>query len=196
MNNQEIANHLATLPKLAPNHYHAYRAFSNSVWTKGVLSSEEKEIIAVAVAHSTRCAYCIRLHTNKAKQLQIPLEALAEAVLVTGAIEAGTTLYAYLHNQELDQQSFPYHADPISTFISSIDESEFLTTRLKILIALSVAYALQSTKYITALSEKATQFDLTKEEIAEAAVVASALKAGGAISHLAETINEYQTDQQ
>lgn len=194
MNFEETAKQLGILPKIIKNQHQAYRSFSNSVWSKGVLSTQEKEIIAVAVAHSTKCAYCIRFHTKKAKQANVSPEALAEAIFVTAAIEAGTTLSAYVNELTVNNQSFPHHAEAISTFLDLIEESEFLTARLKLLIALSVSFAIQSTKHIQFLTDQATQRGITKEEIAEAAVIASALKAGGAISHFAEALDEYQND--
>ena len=52
--------------RFAPAQAKAFRAFSQSVFADGALPASMKQLIAVAVAHVTRCPYCIRGHTAAA----------------------------------------------------------------------------------------------------------------------------------
>ncbi len=47
--------------------FKAFAAFDQKSITAGKLTEKEKELIAVASAHTTGCAYCIDLHTKNAK---------------------------------------------------------------------------------------------------------------------------------
>lgn len=191
MDYRETIKQLGKLPKLINEHYQEYRSFSDAIWTKGILTSQEKEIIAVAVAHSTKCAYCIRFHTKKAKQLNIPLEELVEAVTITAAIEAGNAIYSFQPEAQSHATAFPLHHETNDRFIDPISINGLLSTRLTFLVALAVIHAISSEGYREVLVERALTEGVTREEIAEAVLVTAALKAGGAIAHSAELIDEY-----
>jgi AhpD family alkylhydroperoxidase len=53
---------------------------------------KEKELIAVAVAHTTGCPYCIDIHSKAAKKVGVTKEELAESILVATALKAGSAL--------------------------------------------------------------------------------------------------------
>ena len=55
----------------------------------GKISRKYRELIAVAVAHTTLCVYCIEVHTRNAKKAGATREEVAEAVLVAAALRAG-----------------------------------------------------------------------------------------------------------
>ncbi len=55
----------------------------------GKISRKYRELIAVAVAHSTQCVYCIEVHTRNAKKAGATREEVAEAVLLAAALRAG-----------------------------------------------------------------------------------------------------------
>ena len=48
-----------------------------------------KELIAVAVALTTQCLYCVEIHTNNAKKAGATEQELAETTLVAAALRAG-----------------------------------------------------------------------------------------------------------
>jgi AhpD family alkylhydroperoxidase len=50
---------------------------------------QQKQLIAVAVALTTQCPYCIELHTKAARDAGANDAQLAEATLVAAAIRAG-----------------------------------------------------------------------------------------------------------
>jgi AhpD family alkylhydroperoxidase len=55
----------------------------------GALPARTKELIAVAVAVTTQCPYCIEIHNKKAKSAGCSEAEIAEAVLVAAALRAG-----------------------------------------------------------------------------------------------------------
>ncbi|WP_349606363.1 carboxymuconolactone decarboxylase family protein [Cupriavidus sp. DF5525] len=83
---------LARLKKLdenAPEAMKRFLAFDHAAFADGALSVQQKQIIAVAVALTTQCPYCIALHTKAAHDAGATDAQLAEAALVAAAIRAG-----------------------------------------------------------------------------------------------------------
>lgn len=80
---------LKTLRELAPEPMAAFDALNAAVFKDGALSVKVKELIAVAVALTTQCPYCIESHVKKAKQAGCTDAELAEASLVAAALRAG-----------------------------------------------------------------------------------------------------------
>ena len=70
----------------------AWGQFNSKALAAGALSVREKELIAVAAAHITRCPYCIEGHTKKAKEAGATDEEIAEAIFVAIALSAGASL--------------------------------------------------------------------------------------------------------
>lgn len=79
---------------LAPKTHDAWQAFNQQVFADGALHAKTKQVIAVAVAHVTQCAYCIRAHTRLARRAGATPEELMEAVWVAAEMRAGG---AYAH---------------------------------------------------------------------------------------------------
>lgn len=79
---------------LAPENHQAFTAFSKQVFSDGALPEVIKQLIAVAVAHTTQCPYCIRGHTRLAHQKGATDEQIMEAIWVAAEMRAGG---AYAH---------------------------------------------------------------------------------------------------
>jgi AhpD family alkylhydroperoxidase len=79
---------------LAPGIHDAFNEFGKQVFAAGALDEVTKQLIAVAVAHSTQCPYCIRGHTKLAKQKGATDEQVMEAIWVAAEMGAGA---AYAH---------------------------------------------------------------------------------------------------
>jgi AhpD family alkylhydroperoxidase len=77
------------LGEAAPEAMAAFKAFNAAVMKEGALSVKVKELIAIAVATTTQCPYCIDSHTKKARALGVTDAELAEAVMVAAALRAG-----------------------------------------------------------------------------------------------------------
>jgi len=81
--------------ELAPEIHDAFRAFGQRVFADGALPSKTKQLIAVAVAHTTQCPYCIRGHTRAALQKGATEQEIMEAIWVAAEMRAGG---AYAHS--------------------------------------------------------------------------------------------------
>jgi AhpD family alkylhydroperoxidase len=81
--------------ELAPAANDAFDAFSHAVFADGALPEKTKQLIAVAVAHTTQCPYCIDGHTKLAKRKGASPEEIMEAIWVAAEMRAGG---AYAHS--------------------------------------------------------------------------------------------------
>jgi AhpD family alkylhydroperoxidase len=90
---------------LAPSPLEAFHAFSKSVFAEGALSTRDKQLVAVAVAHTTQCPYCIRSHTAAALKAGATEQQIMEAIWVAAEMRAGA---AYAHSMlALDVMAHP-----------------------------------------------------------------------------------------
>ena len=80
---------LKAMRELAPEPMAAFDALNAAVFKDGALSVKVKELIAVAVAVTTQCPYCIEVHVKKAKAAGATEAELTEATLVAAALRAG-----------------------------------------------------------------------------------------------------------
>lgn len=81
--------------ELAPDAHEAFQAFSRAAFAEGELSAMTKQLIAVAVAHTTQCPYCIKGHTKAAQSKGASPEQIMEAIWVAAEMRAGG---AYAHS--------------------------------------------------------------------------------------------------
>ncbi|WP_243849646.1 carboxymuconolactone decarboxylase family protein [Paraburkholderia rhizosphaerae] len=88
---------LKHLDEKAPDVMKAFWAFDTAAFTAGALSEQTKQIIAVAVALTTQCPYCIELHTKAARKAGATDEQLTEAALVAAAMRAGASVTHATH---------------------------------------------------------------------------------------------------
>lgn len=90
----DIKADIMHLKEVNPDLYGAWMDFHNSVFKDGALSKKEKELIAVAAAHITRCTYCIRSRVTICKKHGASDEEITEAIYVAMRFAAGAP-YAY-----------------------------------------------------------------------------------------------------
>ncbi len=88
---------LSKLKELAPSTWEAFEIFDNTALTKGVIPTKQKELIAIAVAHTTQCPYCIEIHTDKARKANASDEEIAEAIFISAALRAGAAVVHGTH---------------------------------------------------------------------------------------------------
>ena len=67
-------------------------AWYNAVFADGALSEREKCLIALAVAHTVQCPYCIEAYTAASLQKGSDLEQMTEALHVAVAIRGGASM--------------------------------------------------------------------------------------------------------
>jgi AhpD family alkylhydroperoxidase len=85
---------------LAPEAFKAFVAFDEAAFKGGAIPLKYKELMAVAVALTTQCPYCIEIHSKRAKKAGASEEELAETALVTAAIRAGGAMTHGTHTLE------------------------------------------------------------------------------------------------
>ncbi len=85
------------LAALAPEAFAGFKHLDEAAYKAGALSVKHKELIAVAVATTTQCPYCIDIHAKKARAAGATDAEIAEAGLVAAAIRAGGAVTHTLH---------------------------------------------------------------------------------------------------
>jgi len=66
--------------------------YYNSVFKEGALTGREKALIALAVAHTIQCPYCIDAYSSTCLEKGADEEQMMEAVHVSAAIRSGASL--------------------------------------------------------------------------------------------------------
>ena len=66
--------------------------YYNEVFKEGALTQREKALIALAVAHTVQCPYCIDAYTTTCLSKGADEEQMMEAVHVAAAIRSGASL--------------------------------------------------------------------------------------------------------
>ena len=80
---------LREMKALAPAEYQAWAALDGIVGREdGKIPRKYRELIALAVAHTTQCVYCIEVHTKNAKKAGATKEEVVEAVLLAAALRS------------------------------------------------------------------------------------------------------------
>lgn len=67
-------------------------AYYAAVFTEGELTEREKALIALAVAHTVQCPYCIDAYTQACLEKGSNLAEMTEAIHVATAIRGGSSL--------------------------------------------------------------------------------------------------------
>ena len=80
---------LKTMGTLAPDAMKAFWAFDKAAMAEGAIPAKYKELIAVAVALTTQCPYCIEIHSANARKAGASDAEITEAAMVAAALRAG-----------------------------------------------------------------------------------------------------------
>ena len=89
----EDMQQVPSLLKLAPTESKAFLAFDHITKREdGSIPLKTREFIALAVALTTQCAYCLDVHTRGAKLAGATQEELAELISIAAAVRAGATM--------------------------------------------------------------------------------------------------------
>ena len=88
-------DNLSKLPKLgefAPEATTALWAYDKAALADGAIPKKYKELMAIAVALTTQCPYCIEVHRQQALKAGVTEQELAEVVHVAAALRAGAAI--------------------------------------------------------------------------------------------------------
>jgi alkylhydroperoxidase/carboxymuconolactone decarboxylase family protein len=86
---------LARFPEIGKGNlglWEKFSAYYSAVFAEGALSEREKALIALAVAHTVQCPYCIDAYTQTCLEKGSNIEEMTEAVHVACAIRGGASL--------------------------------------------------------------------------------------------------------
>src|SRR5881396_2363397 len=92
INDMYSKENLAKMKKmndLAPELMKAFWAFDKAAVAEGAIPVKYKELIAVAVAVTTQCPYCIDIHSGNARKAGATEAELTEAAMVSASLRAG-----------------------------------------------------------------------------------------------------------
>jgi AhpD family alkylhydroperoxidase len=101
MYNKENLAKLKNMDSLAPAVMKAFWAFDKAAVADGAIPVKYKELIAVAVAPTTQCPYCIDIHSGNARKAGATDAEIVEAAMVAAWLRAGAAVthatHALLH---------------------------------------------------------------------------------------------------
>lgn len=84
--------HFGQIKEGSPELAAKFFAYYGAVFEEGALTQREKALIALAVAHTVQCPYCIEAWTDSSMKHGADLEQMTEAVHVATAIRGGASL--------------------------------------------------------------------------------------------------------
>jgi AhpD family alkylhydroperoxidase len=83
---------LKGLEAAAPEAFKAFWAFDKAAMAAGAIPAKYKELMALAVAFTTQCPYCIEIHAGKARDAGANTQEISEVVAVAAALRAGAAI--------------------------------------------------------------------------------------------------------
>jgi AhpD family alkylhydroperoxidase len=95
-NKRNLAS-LKKMDSLAPEVMKAFWAFDKAAVADGAIPVKYKELIAVAVALTTQCPYCIDIHRGNARKAGATDAEMVEAAMIAAALRAGAAVTHATH---------------------------------------------------------------------------------------------------
>jgi AhpD family alkylhydroperoxidase len=97
MYHKENLAKLKNMDSLAPDVMKAFWAFDKAAVADGAIPVKYKELIAVAVALTTQCPYCIEIHSGNARKAGATDAEIVEAAMVAASLRAGAAVTHATH---------------------------------------------------------------------------------------------------
>jgi AhpD family alkylhydroperoxidase len=92
MYNMSNLTKLKLLDENSPEAMKAFWAFDKAAFAPGAIDTLNKQLMAVAVALTTQCPYCIQVHVRAARSAGATDEMLAETATIAAAMRAGAAI--------------------------------------------------------------------------------------------------------
>lgn len=97
MHSMDNLKKLPQLGKLAQGAMVAFWSYDKAALAEGSIPKKYKELMAIAVALTTQCVYCIEVHRKAALAAGATEQELAELVHVAAALRAGAAVTHGIH---------------------------------------------------------------------------------------------------
>lgn len=88
----EDINKLAKVGSGAPEAWKTFLAFDKAALADGAIPKKYKELMALAVALTTQCPYCLAIHKDAAVKAGATPEEISETVFIAAALRAGAAV--------------------------------------------------------------------------------------------------------
>lgn len=85
------------LGDLVPESFKAYAELDAAAMKDGEIPRKYKSLIAIGVALTTQCPYCIEIHQKNARKAGATEQELAEAAMIAVALRAGAAVTHATH---------------------------------------------------------------------------------------------------
>jgi AhpD family alkylhydroperoxidase len=92
MYDMENMKKLPVLGAKAPDAWKAFVAFDQAALADGVIPKKYKELMALAVALTTQCPYCLEIHKGAALKAGATEQECAEVTFIAAALRAGAAI--------------------------------------------------------------------------------------------------------
>ncbi|MEM9419644.1 MAG: carboxymuconolactone decarboxylase family protein [Planctomycetota bacterium] len=92
MHSMDNLKKLPTLSKIDGGKFNKFFAYDQAALADGVIPAKYKDLIALGVALTTQCVYCLELHKEAAVKAGATQEEIAETIHVAAALRAGAAL--------------------------------------------------------------------------------------------------------
>src|SRR5215475_15945278 len=88
---------LSQFDKLAPKAFEGFKAMDQAALADGAIPKKYKELMALAVALTTQCPYCLEIHRKAAVDAGATEQMIAETAVVAAAMRAGAAVTHSTH---------------------------------------------------------------------------------------------------
>ena len=92
MTDMKNLERLPVLGKLTPRATNAFWAYDTAALADGAIPKKYKELMAIAVALTTQCGYCIEVHKQAATAAGATEEEFSETVHIAAVLRAGAAI--------------------------------------------------------------------------------------------------------
>jgi AhpD family alkylhydroperoxidase len=92
MYSKDNLSKLTKIGKLSPEATLAFHAWDKAALAEGAIPKKYKELIALAVALTTQCPYCLELHRQESLKAGVTEQELTEVIHVAAALRAGAAV--------------------------------------------------------------------------------------------------------
>lgn len=92
MQSMDNLKRLGKLEQAGNESWKKFQEFNDAAMADGAIPVKYKELIALAVALTTQCSYCLEIHRKSAEKVGATQEEIAETIMVASVLRAGATV--------------------------------------------------------------------------------------------------------